>query len=63
MVTQKTMKLLYQTGEEITFKTDDLDFCGRNITFYAYIGKEENGSTTNLVGKDLIHREKRVLHS
>ena len=42
MVTQKTMKLLYQTGEEITFKTDDLDFCGRNITFYAYIGKEEN---------------------
>ncbi len=26
-----------QTGEKITFKTDDLDFCGREITFYAYI--------------------------
>ncbi|OEJ98632.1 hypothetical protein A8C32_05385 [Flavivirga aquatica] len=31
-----------QTGEEITFKTDDLDYCGYSITFYAYIEKKEN---------------------
>ncbi|WP_146052856.1 type VI secretion system tube protein TssD [Aquimarina sp. I32.4] len=31
-----------QTGKEITFKTDDLDYCGYPITFYAYIEKKEN---------------------
>ncbi len=30
------------TGEKITFKTDNLDFCGEKITFYAYIEDKEN---------------------
>ncbi|GGX16003.1 type VI secretion system tube protein TssD [Aquimarina muelleri] len=31
-----------ETGEKVTFKTDDLELCGKTITFYAYIEKKEN---------------------
>ncbi|WP_028888222.1 type VI secretion system tube protein TssD [Tenacibaculum ovolyticum] len=37
-----TIGNIKQTGGIITFKTDDLDFCGNNITFYAYIKNKEN---------------------
>ncbi len=30
-----------KTGIEVTFKTDDLELCGKNITFYAYIENKE----------------------
>jgi len=30
-----------QNGEEITFKADEIDLCGKNITFYAFIHDRE----------------------
>lgn len=32
-----------QTGKKIKFKADNLDMCGREITFYAYIQEKNNG--------------------
>ncbi|MBE7635072.1 hypothetical protein G1K75_12620 [Tenacibaculum finnmarkense] len=37
-----TIGNIKQTGGIITFKTDDLDYCGNKITFYAYIENKEN---------------------
>ncbi|WP_438711616.1 hypothetical protein ACSTS3_03255 [Aquimarina muelleri] len=31
-----------ETGEKVTFKANDLELCGKTITFYAYIEKKEN---------------------
>ena len=33
-----------QTGKKIKFKTSNLDMCGREITFYAFIQEKKNGA-------------------
>ncbi|WP_064967472.1 hypothetical protein [Tenacibaculum ovolyticum] len=43
-----TIGNIKQTGGIITFKTDNLDFCGNNITFYAYIKNKENEASLDV---------------